>query len=231
MWVPWGSLTVSGQVEDKDGHEGNEDAGCDNIDDIEEWFALDDEVEGDVLVLTALRGVVRVDVLAGWAVDDFPFSIFCRGTWDRTWNGGPPPCPSSPTPPALVFLAWVWVAPNLVGRVPGCQSPGYLGVSMAGSPNARVPLSPVQGVPLPQDLAESTSVTCEAFRVDDDPFHRVIPARLWVIVCLQVHADFQGTVCQRAGRQPGGTGSEGLHLLLGTHRPPTLTSIMTDSGH
>lgn len=82
MQVPRGSLTISGQVEDEDGHEGNEDAGCDNIDDIEKRLAFDDEVEGDVLVLTAVRRVLRVNVLAGWAVDDFPFPVLCQDTRD-----------------------------------------------------------------------------------------------------------------------------------------------------
>ena len=80
-------------------------------------------------------------------------------------------------------------------------------------------------------MAESTSVTCEAFGVDDDPLHWVRLARVWVTVRLQVHADLQGTVCQRAGPQPEWTGREGLYLLLGTHHLPTLTSSMMDSGH
>lgn len=88
-------LTVSRQVEDKDGHEGNEDAGCDDVDDVEEWLALDDEVEGDVLVLAALSGVAGVDVLAGRAVDDFPFAIFCWDTWDSM--GDPEPLTGCPT--------------------------------------------------------------------------------------------------------------------------------------
>lgn len=86
--MPQGSLTVGGQVEDEDDHEGDEDAGCDDIDDVEERLALDDEVEGDVLVLAGVQGNVRVDVLAGWAMDDFLFPILCQGTGDSTQHGG-----------------------------------------------------------------------------------------------------------------------------------------------
>jgi len=194
--VPWGSLTVSGQVEDKDGHEGNEDAGCDDVDDIEERLALDDEVEGDVLVLTALRGVVRVDVLAGRAVDDFPFTVLCQGTRHKAWHGGLPPCPSSPAPPApgLPVLDLGSSRPGGMGaRVP---NPQVLGCLHGRVLQCQGTLSPIQGAPLPQGMPERTSITREAFRVDDDPLHRVILAGLWVAICLQVHVDLQGTVCQ-----------------------------------
>lgn len=102
---------------------------------------------------------------------------------------------------------------------------------MAGCPNVRVPPSPVQGVLLPQNTAESTSITREAFGVDDDPLHGVILAGLRVTIRLQVHVDLQGTVCQRTTPWPVGTGSECLCLLPVTHHPPTLTSSMMDSGH
>lgn len=72
------ALTVSGQVVDERGQEGDEHTGDDDVDDVEERFAFDDQVEGDVLVLVALHGNVLVGVLLGWPVDDLPLAIFCR---------------------------------------------------------------------------------------------------------------------------------------------------------
>lgn len=69
------SLTVSGQVVDERGQEGDEDTGDDDVDDVEERFAFDDQVEGDVLVLVALHGDVFVGVPLGWTVDDLPLAI------------------------------------------------------------------------------------------------------------------------------------------------------------
>lgn len=83
----------------------------------------------------------------------------------------------------------------------------------------------LQGIPLPQDMAESASITCEAFGVNDDPLHWVRLLCLWVTVRLQVHVDLQGTVCQRPGPQPGGQTVRGCWIPT---TQPTLTSSMMD---
>ncbi len=71
------ALTVSGQVVDERGEEGDEHAGDDDVDDVEERLALDDQVEGDVLVLVALHGNVLVGVSLGRPVDDLPLAVLC----------------------------------------------------------------------------------------------------------------------------------------------------------
>lgn len=87
---------------------------------------------------------------------------------------------------------------------------------------------PLQGVPLPQNMTESTSTTCEAFGVNDDPLHWIRSPCVWVTVRLQVYVDLQGTVCQRPGPQPGGQTVRGCWVPT---TQPTLTSSMMDLGH
>lgn len=70
-------LTVCRQVVDQRGQEGNEHAGDDDVDHIEERFASDDQVEGDVLMLVALHGNVFVGVSLCGSVDDLPLTILC----------------------------------------------------------------------------------------------------------------------------------------------------------
>lgn len=71
------ALTVCGQVVDQRGQEGDEHAGDDDVDHVEERFASDDQVEGDVLMLVALHGNVFVGVSLGGSVDDLPLTILC----------------------------------------------------------------------------------------------------------------------------------------------------------
>lgn len=71
------ALTVCGQVVDQQGQEGDEHAGDDDVDHVEERFASDDQVEGDVLVLVALHGNVFVGVSLGGPVDDLPLTVLC----------------------------------------------------------------------------------------------------------------------------------------------------------
>lgn len=75
-----GALTVGGQVVDQRGQEGDEHAGDDDVDDVEERLALDDEVEGDVLVLVALHGDVLVGVPLGRPVFDLPLAVLWGGS-------------------------------------------------------------------------------------------------------------------------------------------------------
>lgn len=77
------ALTVSGQVVDERGEEGDEHTGDDDVDDVEQRFAFDDQVEGDVLVLVALHGNVLVGVSLGRPVDDLPLAVLCRGKQHR----------------------------------------------------------------------------------------------------------------------------------------------------
>lgn len=72
------ALTVGRQVVDQQGQEGDEHAGDDDVDHIEERFASDDQVEGDVLVLVALHGNVLVGVSLGGPVNDLPLTVLCR---------------------------------------------------------------------------------------------------------------------------------------------------------
>lgn len=60
------------QIEDKYGQDAGEDAGHDNVDDVEKWLPLNDEVKSDVLIQVVL------DVLPAGFVTDGPLSIFCR---------------------------------------------------------------------------------------------------------------------------------------------------------
>lgn len=72
------ALTVSGQVVDERGQEGDEHTGYDDVDDVEERLAFDDQVKGDILVLIALHGNVLVGVSLGRTVNDLPLTILCR---------------------------------------------------------------------------------------------------------------------------------------------------------
>lgn len=69
-------LTVCRQVVDQWSEEGDEHTGDDDVDDVEQRFAFDDQVEGDVLVLVAVHRDVLVDVSFGRTVNDFPLAIF-----------------------------------------------------------------------------------------------------------------------------------------------------------
>lgn len=59
------------QVEDKYSQHAGEDAGHDDVDDVEKRLPLYDEVEGDVLIQVVLN------VLSRGLVTNGPFSIFC----------------------------------------------------------------------------------------------------------------------------------------------------------
>lgn len=59
------------QIEDKYSQHAGEDAGHDDVDDVEQRFPLDDEIEGDVLIQVIL------DILSCGFVTDGPFSILC----------------------------------------------------------------------------------------------------------------------------------------------------------
>lgn len=63
---------VWGQVEVEDGDDGDEDAGNNDIQDIVSWLPLDDQVEGDVLV------IVLSYILPGRLVSDMPFATLWR---------------------------------------------------------------------------------------------------------------------------------------------------------
>ena len=68
-------LTVARQVEDQVDHEGDEHAGYQDVDDVEERLAADDEVEGDVLVVGAVHRDTRVHVEFGCPVHYLPLSV------------------------------------------------------------------------------------------------------------------------------------------------------------
>lgn len=71
-------LTVRRQEVDQRRQEGDEHTGDDDVDDVEQRLAFDDEVEGDVLVLVAVHRDALVDVSSGGSVDDLPLAIFCE---------------------------------------------------------------------------------------------------------------------------------------------------------
>lgn len=94
-----GALTVCRQVVDQQGQEGDEHARDDDVDHVEERFASNDKVEGDVLVLVALHGNVFVGVSLGWPVNDLPLAVLCRSpakkqsqSLDTNWMLPPPVC-------------------------------------------------------------------------------------------------------------------------------------------
>lgn len=71
--------TFSWQEVDQHSHGGDEDTGHNDVDDVEEWLALDDEVEDDLLVLDIIWGeLLRIDDLPSRAVLDGPFTILCQ---------------------------------------------------------------------------------------------------------------------------------------------------------
>lgn len=66
--------TCSGrEVKDKYGQDTGEDAGDDDVDDVEERLPLDDKVESDVLIQ------LLFDIFSGGFVTNGPFSILCEG--------------------------------------------------------------------------------------------------------------------------------------------------------
>ena len=77
-------LTVGGQVVDERGQEGDEHTGDDDVDDVEEGLPLDDQVEGDVLVLVALHGDVLVGVPPGRTVHHLPLAVLWLVDWWRS---------------------------------------------------------------------------------------------------------------------------------------------------
>lgn len=79
-------LTVSRQVKDQVDHEGDEHAGDQNVDDVEEGLAADDEVEGDILVAGAVQRDTGVQVDPGWPVNDLPLPVLCG--WHVDGVGG-----------------------------------------------------------------------------------------------------------------------------------------------
>lgn len=68
-------LTVSRQVEDQVDHKGDEYAGHQYVDDVEEWLAAYDEVEGDILVAGTVQWGTGVHVDPGWPVHYLPLPI------------------------------------------------------------------------------------------------------------------------------------------------------------
>lgn len=68
-------LTVSRQVEDQVDHEGDEHTGHQDVDDIEEGLAADDEVKGHILVAGTVQWDAGVHVDPGWPVHYLPFPV------------------------------------------------------------------------------------------------------------------------------------------------------------
>lgn len=68
-------LTVGRQVEDQVDHEGDEHAGHQDVDDVEEGLAANDEVEGDILVAGAVQRGAGVHVDPGRPVHYLPLSV------------------------------------------------------------------------------------------------------------------------------------------------------------
>lgn len=64
------------KVKDEYSQNASEDAGDDNVDDVEERLPLDDEVEGDVFIQLLL------DVLSAGFVTNGPLPILCEGGVD-----------------------------------------------------------------------------------------------------------------------------------------------------
>lgn len=60
----------------QDDQGGDERAGQNDVDDVEERLPLNDQVECDLLVLQVFGGVLGIDHLPGWPVDDGPLAIF-----------------------------------------------------------------------------------------------------------------------------------------------------------
>lgn len=68
-------LTVGRQVEDQVDHEGDEDAGHQDVDDVEEGLAAYDEVEGDILVVGTVQRDTGVHVDLGRPVHYLPLPV------------------------------------------------------------------------------------------------------------------------------------------------------------
>lgn len=78
---PWAQhqRTFGRQKVDEHGHGGDEDAGHDDVDDVEEGLALDDEVEDHLLVLGVIWGEMpRIDDFPRGAVLDGPLAVLCH---------------------------------------------------------------------------------------------------------------------------------------------------------
>lgn len=72
----WGMrLTVAWQVEDQVDHEGDEDTGYQDVDDVEKRLATDDEVEGDILVVGAVYWDTGVHIELGCPVHYLPLTV------------------------------------------------------------------------------------------------------------------------------------------------------------
>lgn len=85
-------LTVAWQVEDQVDHEGDEHAGYQDVDDVEERFAANDEVEGDVLVVDAVHRDAGVHIDLGCPVYYLPFTVLCgkyKGSLGSSWRREP----------------------------------------------------------------------------------------------------------------------------------------------
>lgn len=68
-------LTVAWQVEDQVDHEGDEDTGYQDVDDVEKRLAADDEVEGDILVVGAVYRDAGVHIELGCPVHYLPLTV------------------------------------------------------------------------------------------------------------------------------------------------------------
>lgn len=71
-----GFQTLCWQEVGQDDQGGDEWAGQDDVDDVEKGLPLDDQVEGDLLVLQVFGGVPGIDHLPGWPMDNGPLAIF-----------------------------------------------------------------------------------------------------------------------------------------------------------
>lgn len=67
--------TLGGEEVDEDCDRGDEHAGGNDVDDVEEGLALDEQVEHHLLVASLLC----VQQQLGWPVPDGPFPVLCRG--------------------------------------------------------------------------------------------------------------------------------------------------------
>lgn len=68
-------LTVAWQIEDQVDHKRDKHAGNQDVNDVEEWLAADDEVEGDVLVAGAVHRDTGVHITLGCPVYYLPLTI------------------------------------------------------------------------------------------------------------------------------------------------------------
>lgn len=75
--LPQALGTLGGKEVDEDSHGGDEDTGRDDVDDVEEGLALDEQVEDDLLVACLLGRRRLVQQHLGRPVPDGPLPIFC----------------------------------------------------------------------------------------------------------------------------------------------------------